>query len=80
MDIINVTAFFGWCTALNLCMYSLSAVFIIVFKDFTMNIHSKIAGIDPLELPKLYFKFLGNYKIGILLFNLVPYISLRLMA
>jgi len=80
MSINEVTIFFGWCTVINLCIYTFSAFFIIVFKNITINIHSKLVGLDPAELPKMYFKFLGNYKIGILIFNLVPYIALKLMT
>ncbi|GHE87250.1 DUF6868 family protein [Thalassotalea profundi] len=80
MYINEITDFLAWCTLLNLGIYLFSALFLLGFKNFTMNIHSKISGIAPNALPKLYFKFLGNYKIGIFLFNIVPYIALRLMA
>lgn len=76
----ELTTFFGWCTVINLGIYLFSAFFIIVFKRFTINLHSKILGVATSELPSMYFKFLGNYKIGILLLNLSPYIALKLMA
>ncbi|WP_435235910.1 DUF6868 family protein [Psychromonas sp. PT13] len=76
----ELTTFFGWCTVINLSIYLFSAFFIIVFKRFTINLHSKILGVATSELPSMYFKFLGNYKIGILLLNLSPYIALKLMA
>jgi len=76
----ELTTFFGWCTVINLGIYLFSAFFIIVFKRFTINLHSKILGVSTSELPSMYFKFLGNYKIGILLLNLSPYIALKLMA
>ena len=76
----ELTIFFGWCTVINLVVYLCSAFFIIVFKSFTINLHSKILGLEASELPNMYFKFLGNYKIGILLLNLSPYISLKLMG
>lgn len=75
----ELSVFFGWCTVINLSIYAFSALFIIVFKRFTMSLHSKVVGIDSAELPKLYFKFLSNYKVAILMFNLAPYISLKLM-
>jgi hypothetical protein len=76
----ELTYFFGWCTVINLGVYLFSALFIIVFKRFTINLHSKIVGVEASELPNMYFKFLGNYKIGILLLNLSPYIALKLMV
>lgn len=80
IGINELTTFFGWCTVINLGVYLFSALFIIVFKRFTINLHSKILGIEASELPNMYFKFLGNYKIGIILFNLSPYIALKLMG
>jgi len=76
----ELTTFFGWCTVINLGVYLFSALFIIVFKGFTINLHSKIVGIEASDLPNMYFNFLGNYKIGMLLLNLSPYIALKLMG
>ena len=76
----ELTTFFGWCTLINLGVYLFSALFIIAFKSFTINLHSKIVGVEASELPNMYFKFLGNYKIGILLLNLSPYIALKLIG
>ncbi len=80
IDFNDLTSFLGWCTLINMAFYIFSALFIIGFKDFTINLHSKIVGIEPTELPSLYFKFLGNYKIVIIAFNFVPYLALKLMA
>ena len=76
----ELTTFFGWCTVINVCFYLFSAFFILVCKGFTINLHSKITGVEPSELPNMYFNFLGNYKMAILLLNLTPYIALKLMA
>lgn len=75
-----MTLFLGWCTVINLSVYLFSALTIIVFKRFTTNLHSKIMDLDAKVLPKLYFNYLGNYKLGILIFNLAPYIALKLMV
>lgn len=80
MTINEITTLLGWCTAINMAIYLFSAFFMIVFKNFTVNLHSKLMGIDAAELPVLYFKYMGNYKVAIIMFNLVPYISLKLMS
>jgi hypothetical protein len=80
MNVIEIRDFLGWCTVINLSIYLLSACFMIVFRNFTTNLHSKLMGIDVTELPSLYFKYMGNYKIMIIVFNLVPYIALTVMA
>jgi hypothetical protein len=80
INISQLTTFFGWCSLINLGIYLFSAFFIIVFKRFIINLHSKTVGVEASELPSLYFKFLGNYKIGILMLNLTPYIALKIIA
>jgi hypothetical protein len=79
MDINEVTVFLGWCTVINISIYVFSALFIVLFKSFITGLHSTLVGMDASELPSLYFKYLGNYKVSILVFNLTPYIALRLM-
>jgi hypothetical protein len=80
MDVNQITIFFGWCTVVSIGIYFFSALFITVFKRFTTSLHSRLIGLDASELPPLYFKFMGNFKICILVFNLAPYIALKLMV
>jgi len=80
MDINQITTFLGWCTAINMGILAFAAIFLFIFKDFAVNIHSKLTGVSATKLPALYFSYMANYKIGILIFNLVPYIALSLMA
>ena len=79
MDINQITSFLGWCTAINIAILSLTTVFLIIFKEFAIKTHSKLTGVSPSKLPALYFSYLGNYKIAVLTFNLVPYVALTLM-
>ena len=44
------------------------------------NIHSKMFGLDSKDVLKAYFHYLANYKIAIIIFNLVPYFALKLMG
>lgn len=80
IHINELTLFFAWCTVINLVFYLTSVFVIIVFKSFIMSLHSKMIGVEVSQLPNSYFNFLGNYKIGILLLNVTPYIALKLMA
>jgi hypothetical protein len=80
MDVNQITTFLGWCTAINMGILVFAAIFLFLFKGFAINIHSKLTGVSASKLPSLYFSYMANYKIGILLFNLVPYIALTLMV
>jgi len=80
MDINEITTFLGWCTAINMGILAFAAIFLFLFKDFATNTHSKLTGVSASELPTLYFSYIANYKIGVIIFNFVPYIALKLMV
>jgi hypothetical protein len=79
-DWATLTTLLGWCALINLALYLLSAVALTQAQRFTVKLHSRWFGQRPDELPALYLRFLGNYKIAILVFNLVPYLALRVMG
>ncbi len=45
-----------------------------------IKLHARMTGMNEEELPVLYFQILGNYKMLIILLNIVPYIVLRIMS
>ena len=57
----------------------LSSVAIMGFRKPISQIHGKITGLSEADLSSLYFRFLAYYKLGLILFSLVPYLALRLM-
>ncbi|WP_019028077.1 DUF6868 family protein [Colwellia piezophila] len=80
MDVNEITTLLGWCTVLNMGVLAVAATFLYLFKGLVIDIHSKLTGVSITELPTLYFSFMANYKLGILLFNFVPYIALKIMV
>lgn len=80
LGVVQLTEFFGWCSLINIGILAFTTLAIVLFNSFIISVHSKMLNIDSSDLPKLYFKYLANYKIGILIFNLVPYIVLKVMA
>ncbi len=72
--------FLGWCSLLNLGIYLLSVVAVTALRPLTARLHARLFGLDEAGLPAEYLRFLGNYKIAILVFNLVPYGALRLLG
>jgi len=81
MDSLGLfTAFFGWCSLINSALLLLATVFIRAFHRFTKTVHSKMFHVSMTELDLVYLNYLAYYKLGILIFNIVPYFSLKLMA
>lgn len=79
ITINSLTTFLGWCTIINLAIFLLSTIVVSTMQESISRIHSNIFGLDQSSLPKLYFQYLGNYKIAIFMLNLAPYIALKAM-
>ena len=80
IEIDALTAFFGWCSLFNIVVFLFSAIALTLLRNTTAAIHSKLFMLNRATLPESYFQYLGNYKIAILIFNLAPYIALKVMS
>ena len=80
MTIDTLTTFLGWCSVINIGVLLFSTLMMIVVRDFAIKLHSSLFGVNPEELPLIYLQYLGNYKIAIIVLNIVPYIALKVMA
>jgi len=80
IDLEILTAIFGWCAVINIGLLLFSSLWVTVFREFTKRVHSALMQVDESELNAYYFQYLGNYKLLVLVFNIVPYIALRLIV
>jgi hypothetical protein len=76
----TLTTFFGWCSIINIAILLFTTFLLVGFKDIIATIHSKMFGLHQQGLPLIYFTYLGNYKIAIFIFSLVPYLALKIMG
>jgi len=79
-SIETIREFLGWCSVINISILILAAIMLIVMRGWVVSFHAKTSGVDETDLPKIYFEYLGNYKILIFVFNIAPYLALRIMA
>ncbi len=70
--------FLGWMALVNGAILILGTIALSVAREWIMGIHSAMTGVDRVDLPVLYFSYLGNFKIAWIMLNLVPYLVLRL--
>ncbi len=80
MTIEQITQLLGWCTAINLGLLIFSSIFVILLRVPIMKIHAKMFPLSEEDLARAYFQYLAQYKILILVFNLAPYLALRIMG
>lgn len=80
MEINTLISFFGWCSIINITILTISTLSIVIFKDCITNLHAKLFKISDDNLMEIYFRYLGNYKVITLIFNVTPYFALNLIS
>ena len=81
MDSIETwTQFFGWCTVLNLGIYLTSAAAMLAMRPMVVRKNMRWFGVTEDDVLRVSLQWLAAYKLGILLFALVPWLALTLMA
>ncbi|QDV47646.1 hypothetical protein Enr13x_75570 [Stieleria neptunia] len=68
----------GWCTLMNLGMLTVTTLLLVVWGEAIGRLHQRWFRLEKRELQREYFRYLANYKLLLLVFNLVPYLALRL--
>ena len=80
MTIETIRTFLGWCTVINIGLLMLSSIFVIAFRGTASRIHGTMFNLDEKYLSQAYFQYLAQYKIAIIVFNVVPYFALKVMG
>ena len=80
MTTAALTAFLGWASVVNIAVLMLSTVMLIAMRGAISKIHSRLFGLDEKDLGRAYFQYLAQYKIALIVFNIAPYIALKIMA
>ena len=69
-----------WCTAIN---YGVLLCWFLVFvfaHDWMHRLHGRWFRMPVEQFDAIHYAAMAIYKIGILLFNLAPYVALRIVA
>ena len=79
MDKQTLTNFLKWCSVINIGLLALSVLMVTVFADLTYSIHGAMFDLTREAFNAAIYSAIGMYKILILVFNLVPYIALKVI-
>ncbi|CAM3679407.1 DUF6868 family protein [Rheinheimera salexigens] len=79
-DLILLTQFFGWSLLINAGILLFTTIMLISFRPQIKSLQSQLFALEKAQLNIVYFKYLAYYKIGIILFSLTPYLSLKIMT
>ena len=70
----------AWCTVVDYVILLIWFFFFIFAHDFLHRIHSKWFNISREQFDVIHYAGMALFKIGILLFNLTPYLALRIFV
>ena len=79
-SIETLATFFGWCTVINVGIILLAVLFFGIFHDFAGKVHAKMFGITEEEAKAAFFHVFQQYRLAVVVLNVVPFIALSLMA
>mgnify|MGYP001550710958 CR=1 FL=1 len=75
-----LTSFLGWCTVINTGVLALAVVLLLLLRGPIAKLHGRMFALSDAEMSNAYVQYLAQYKIAIFIFNLVPYLALKIMA
>ena len=65
---------------MNVALMIFSSVTLLIGLKPILRIHSRMFELDEPDLKRAYFQYLAQFKIVVLVFNVVPYIALKLIG
>ena len=78
MELEAVRSFLGWCTLLNWALVLVWWVFFSVAGDWIYGLHGKWIKLPRPTFDAIHYAGMAFLKILVFVFNLVPYLVLRL--
>lgn len=80
MALETVRSALAWCTVLNIVAFLWWFLWFWLGHDFMYRIQSKWFRLSVEQFDALNYAMMGAYKLAIILFNLVPYLALRIVG
>ena len=78
ITIENLRTFLGWCTILNMGMLVVWSLAFVFAHDLVFKVHTRWFRISEERFDEIHYTLMGYYKLAVFLFNLAPYLVLRL--
>ncbi len=80
MNIEIVRNFLLWCTVINYGMILVWFLFFMLAHNRMYSLHSRWFRLNAEQFDAIHYTGMAIYKIGILLFNLIPYVALCIVG
>jgi Family of unknown function (DUF6868) len=70
----------AWCSVINVGLLLFWWLWFMLAHDFMYRFHGKWFKLSEERFDEINYTLIGIYKLGIILFNLVPYFALRIVG
>ena len=80
MTIEIIRSTLAWCTVINWVLLLWWLLFFTIAHDWTYRFHSKWFNLSVEKFDAIHYGGMAFFKLFILLFNLVPYLALRIVG
>lgn len=80
MTVEMLREFFGWATLINLGLLYWWFFFFMFAHDWMYRLHSSWFKLSVEMFDSIHYSGMAIYKIGIFIFNLVPYLALLIVS
>ena len=80
MDIELIRDVLLWCSVINFSVLLLWGLLFIYAHEWMYRLHGRWFRLSVEQFDAIHYAGMALYKIGIILFNLVPYIALHIVA
>lgn len=78
MELVRDTL--GWCALINIGFLLFWWIMFMLARDFIFRMHSKWFKMSEESFNKIHYVGMAIYKLMIFIFNLVPYLALRIVG
>ena len=79
MESEEIRKVLGWCLAINMGFLMQWFLGIVFARDFVFRIHSRWFKIAEERFDEIHYTMMGHFKLAVIVFNLVPYLALRIV-
>ena len=79
MALETIRNMLAWCSVINLGLLLWWFLFFTLAHDWTYRLHGKWYNLPVETFDAIHYAGLALFKVGIFLFNLVPYLALRIV-
>ena len=80
MEIVMIRAFFAWCSVINIVLLTVWVLSFLIARGWMYRMHGKWFNIPEDKFDSIHYSGMAFFKLGIFLFNLVPYFALRIIG